>query len=39
MPLRTATRTLTHDVLARPNHDELAREKFVLSLKGGIRHG
>ena len=39
MPLKTATRTLTHEVLAQPDHDELAREKFVLSLKGGIRHG
>lgn len=39
MRLKTATRTLTHGILARPGHDELAREKFVLSLKGGIRHG
>lgn len=39
MPLKTATRTLTHEMLARPDHDELAREKFVLSLKGGIRRG
>ena len=39
MHLKTATRTLTHEMLARPDHDELAREKFVLSLKGSLRSG
>ena len=36
MRLKTATRTLSHEVLARPNHDELGRERFVLSLKSHL---
>ncbi len=35
--IRTADRTVPHGMLTTPQHDELAREMFVLSLKGAIR--